>query len=186
MSLARSNKKKFVRTGKQKDKVLQGINQTIKGTAVDLEQRWHFPLTAVNQSNQYTVTGLRWEILFSGLNLDSNDVFINYLWVLARVPLGTSPGQVEANYPTMVSGQFYGQDINAIAWGQGKLSGGEGAAFNRDQESFSGTTKSMRKIRTGDQIVLFLATSSNMAVAANPADSFHLLLRANFQYFKLS
>lgn len=113
-----------------------------------------------------TIAGIRWEILISG----KADTSITYFdWAIAIEREGNSL-KTPDHSSTNRSAIFHPEQ-NVIAWGTG-------AVLQEDKEGgtqlFSGTTKSMRKLQSGDKVRFYFQAGHSVNV------------NAMFQYFILT
>jgi len=96
-----------------------------------------------------TITGLRWDIMFQ--RTAGATAFGQYAWAIVVVPAGTTVSTLSLTD----EGSLYDPEQMVLAFGRG-LSWGVGET----PAMFSGSTKSMRKLKAGDKLV-FIAKGVN-------------------------
>ncbi len=107
----------------------QSDNQTQAQTAVDL----------FNTNTACTITGLRWDITFLSNEMSGTKSFPT--WAIVLVPEGDTENMLGTP-------PFYAPEQHVLVWGASYVSKDDG------NYHAIGSTKTMRKLRGGDQIKL--------------------------------
>ncbi len=137
-----------VRVARPIDKELKVVNQTATTTVTATTLKTTtFPGTGV---------GLRWSVGTQNSNTAS-DVVLG--WAIVVIPDGEA-----ANTPALSDGaDFYTPEQNVLAFGMLRLKDYDAGGGGPIGENFEGTTKTMRKLKSGD--VLAFITLSSVAAA---------------------
>lgn len=126
---------------------------------------WNAALTAIvgvqQEVNIYpaatfpgTITGLRWDIMVQ--RTVTNATFSAYSWAIVVVPAGTATSTLSLGNDT----SLYDPEQNVLAFGRGN-------SWDplQDGTMFSGSTKSMRKLKAGDKLVFAIIGTATHAHA---------------------
>ncbi len=100
-----------------------------------------------------TVVGVRWSIGFRGNITTAGDVF----WIIVVVPDGEAVNAIA----TSDGADMYTPEQNVIAFGTVAIADADQAS-GPSAQSIEGTTKTMRKLKSGDQLMFSaISTSAN-------------------------
>lgn len=137
-----------VRVQRPIDKELKAILQTVTTTVVST--------TLKTTTFPGTVVGLRWDLGAISLIATSDSAIF---WAIVVIPDGEA-----ANTPAISDGaDFYTPEQNVLAFGMTFVSDTDVGSGPRSVD-MEGTTKTMRKLKSGD--VLALVSLSSVAVSA--------------------
>ncbi len=183
---SRSKKRRFTRSKRTKDKILRGVG--LNGAASYQEMRTAKSLIQPIGSYPFTLTGLRWNICatlrWDADEVDAGNRYAKIVWVMAIVKAGTDTTSImSAGYPNLDT--IYKPEENAIAWGYGVLRNN----INGNYLSWTDHTKSMRKMKMGDSLAVFMfVRSAGYPIPEEGKDPVSDTINIDFeaQWFQLS
>lgn len=181
MSVRITKKRKYTRSTRAKDKILVGVPLDFPAPWIAQgNYRVYDSIISPVGSLPFTITGLRWEVNIIGTNWATGQL-CNVVWVIAKVPNGTTLAQKAQNWPDFQ--KIYDPEEDVLAWGTTML----GADTPFRQKSFQGHTKSMRKMKGGDSLGLFVLASVNLIdTSTSESNKFSVMIKSTFQWFQLS
>lgn len=127
-----------------------------------------------NVSYPNTIAGLRWEVSLMNLSADDMTHIREVFWFIAIYREGNVPQPATYTALGLVK-----PEANVITWGTG-ISG----VGNERSLTWSGSTKSMRKMQTGDEIYFVIMAPGGTVL--NGTHSYTGFWTLNIQFFQLS
>lgn len=104
-----------------------------------------------------TITGLRWEI--DMWVTGGTSVVHDAMWAIVVVPQGQNPGSLDLTSGNTV----YAPEQNVLAWGRFTAQGFATAFV--PSKHYAGSTKAMRKIKTGDRFAIIWKGTSDTEIS---------------------
>lgn len=168
-------RKRFTRSKRIKNKKLYSTRGAL---AIPVTAGTYASLSAEMQGAvQYpnTIAGIRWEVTLTNTSADDFTHYREFFWYIAIYRDGTAPQVATTMNMGMVK-----PEANVITWGSGmSITGAERKSV------FEGSTKSMRKMQTGDKIY-FVVIVPGGGDYLNDSHSYSGYVTASFQFFQLS